>query len=107
MTVSDVSAVGDDVPPDRVVFAGAMPNPFNPRTHLEFVLPAEENVSLRVYDVSGRLVRDLAGGTFAAGRHRILWNGQDEAGRQAASGVYYARLVAGGESRIRMMTLVR
>jgi subtilisin family serine protease len=107
LTVTDVSAVAAGDLPPALVFNGAVPNPFNPTTHLEFALPEAAVVGLRIYDVSGRLVRDLGAGEFPAGRNRIRWDGTDGAGRQAASAVYYARLTVAGESRIKTMTLVR
>ena len=78
------------------------PNPFNPSTRLRFALEREGTVALAVYDARGRLVRDLGARTFPAGEHAVTWNGRDEAGRAAASGVYYVRLV-GGEGGNRLV----
>jgi flagellar hook assembly protein FlgD len=47
---------------------------------------------LRVYDVSGRLVRTLVDGRVEAGRHEVAWDGRDQGGRRTASGVYFYRL---------------
>ena len=63
--------------------------------------------SLRVYDVSGRLVRTLVDGALAAGDHEVLWRGRDDGGREVASGVYLYRLEADGVSESRPMVLVR
>ncbi len=106
LTVAAVSAVGDDLP-RTVTFTGAVPNPFNPATSIRFSLPRETNVSLRVYDVAGRLVRRLVDGPLPAGAHSFRWNGRTDEGRNAASGVYFARLQADGLDEIRGMTLVR
>lgn len=72
------------------------PNPFNPSTRLRFALTDEATVTLAVYDARGRLVRGLGARTWPAGEHAVAWDGRDEAGRGAASGVYYVRLVADG-----------
>ncbi|HPF69469.1 MAG TPA: FlgD immunoglobulin-like domain containing protein [Candidatus Krumholzibacteria bacterium] len=81
----------------RPVLLPAAPNPFNPRTELRFALPVPAEVTLRVYDVKGRLVRTLAEGEpFAAGAQAVAWDGRDAAGRAAASGVYVVRMEAGG-----------
>ena len=69
------------------------PNPFNPSTRLRFALERAGTVALAVYDARGRLVRDLGAQAWPAGEHAVTWNGRDEAGRAAASGVYYVRLV--------------
>ncbi|HOX27046.1 MAG TPA: FlgD immunoglobulin-like domain containing protein [Candidatus Krumholzibacteria bacterium] len=84
------------------------PNPFNPRTTLNFELARPGTVDLRVYDVAGRLVRVLrdAGAALPAGRHQVDWDGADDGGRRLPSGVYVARLVASGESTARTVTLV-
>jgi len=74
----------------------AWPNPFNPRTDLRFSLAATASGTLDVFDVSGRHLRRLAEGNFAAGEHRFAWDGTDEDGRGLPSGVYFARFA--GES---------
>ncbi|MBN2170655.1 MAG: carboxypeptidase regulatory-like domain-containing protein, partial [Candidatus Krumholzibacteriota bacterium] len=82
--------------PAAVILLGAVPNPFNPSTEIRFGLPADGPVTLRVFDVGGRLVRTLAAERpFAAGAHAVRWDGLDEAGRPASSGVYLYALEAG------------
>lgn len=71
----------------------AAPNPFNPQTTFRFSLDRASAVELRVYDVSGRLVRDFGLGTRPAGPVEVRWNGTDDAGRTVASGVYLVRMV--------------
>jgi hypothetical protein len=84
-----------------------VPNPFNPLTRIEFTLTERSYVSLGVYDVSGKLVRTLSGGNLNAGRHSALWNGEDESGICAVSGVYICRLDAGDFVATRKMVLLR
>ncbi|MBE0564426.1 MAG: hypothetical protein IH621_00585, partial [Krumholzibacteria bacterium] len=106
LTVSELAADEPRVP--RVLaFAGAVPNPFNPATELRFELPTEARVSLRVYDVAGRLVRTLTAGRLPAGPHAVRWDGRDDRGRGAASGTYVARLEVDGAPVARSMTLLR
>lgn len=86
----------------------ASPNPFNPLTTISYELASAESVSLRVFDLSGRLVRVLVSGeNLAEGRHEIIWNGRDDAGRQVVSGIYFYRLEAGTFIETRRMTLVK
>jgi hypothetical protein len=68
------------------------PNPFGAATRIRFALPAAGRAALRVFDVHGRLVRTLADGPFAAGRHDLEWNGRDDAGHPAPAGVFFVRL---------------
>jgi len=83
------------------------PNPFNPRTTVEFTLKRDAATSLRVYDAQGRLVRTLLSSYLAAGPHKVSWNGMDDTGRPSASGVYFLRLQAGGEYLSRTVNLLK
>jgi hypothetical protein len=65
------------------------PNPFNPMTTIAFHVPYESDVSIRVYDVSGRVVRTLVDGVTEAGRHAAVWDGRNDNGGHCGSGVYF------------------
>ncbi len=86
---------------------GARPNPFAGRTQVGFVLPADARASLRIYDVGGRLVRVLVEGPTPAGVHRVDWDGADDRGRAARSGIYFAKLTAGATNRTERILLLR
>ncbi len=92
-------------------FAAALrqntPNPFNPTTRISFVLPEASHVHLRIYDVTGREIRTLASGVFAAGEHTAAWDGADNDGTRVASGVYFYRLQAGEFTEVKKMVLLR
>jgi hypothetical protein len=94
-------------PAARLALSPAHPNPFNPSTQLRFTLSQAGPVTLEIFDLSGRRVASLAEGSVAAGAHVAVWDGTDEAGRPAASGMYLARLTATGESRTRKLLLLR
>jgi len=64
-------------------------------------------VSLRIYDVSGRLVRTLVDGPRTTGVHRVQWDGTDDRGRTARSGIYFAKLEAGTVKRSERVLLMR
>jgi hypothetical protein len=84
------------------------PNPFNPHTTIAFELPRQMTVSLHVFDVRGRLIRELIDGEiFSEGRHEVIWNGRDESGRKVASGTYFFRLEAGNDSETKRMVLAK
>ena len=107
LQVSSASAAPGGDLPRSVVFSGAVPNPFNPSTNLQFSLPADGRVELDVFDVSGRKVRALLVADLSAGLHDVPWNGRDDAGRNLASGAYYARLTVDGVSTVKSVSLVR
>ena len=83
--------MGDELPRGLALNQN-YPNPFNPATTISFSLAARGAVNLSVYDAAGHLVRTLVAESLAAGPHAILWDGQDESGRMAASGIYLYRL---------------
>ncbi len=89
------------------VLAVNVPNPFNPATTLPFTLYASGAVRLRVFDLRGRLVRTLLDASLPAGAHSVVWNGLDDAGRPAASGIYWCRLEGWGTAQSRALTMVR
>lgn len=84
------------------------PNPFNPRTVVAFDLARNAHVSVKIYDVAGRLVKVLESGRdFAAGLHQVTWNGSDNTGRTVASGVYHARVEDGESVMTKAMMLLK
>jgi FlgD Ig-like domain len=83
------------------------PNPFNPRTTVEFELPRSVAVTLDIYDVQGRRVKQLLNETMAAGPHSQAWNGRDAKNRQAPSGIYFYRFTAGDQRRQGKLTLLK
>ena len=77
-----------------------VPNPSRGQAELQYYLPTQSEVTLRIYSVSGREVLTIHDGApQAAGAHVARWDGLDETGRRAASGIYLCRLEVGGEAR--------
>jgi hypothetical protein len=89
----EVTAEGSEVPEGTRMVA-AVPNPFNPRTTLRFALAEASDISLRIFDVAGRQVREFRLQGLPAGWHETDWDGTDEADRRVASGSYLVRLEA-------------
>jgi hypothetical protein len=85
----------------------SVPNPFRDATTLAFELPHGARGEIRVFDASGRLVRQLPAAAAAAGRSSVAWDGTDDAGRDLPSGTYVYELRADGASVRSRMTLVR
>ncbi len=73
------------------------PNPFNPETTVQFSLPGDSKVDLRVYNVKGQLVRTLCNEVLPCGNHQIEWNGTDKSDKSVASGVYLINLNIDGK----------
>jgi len=99
---------GVDVPPtSHPFYAKNWPNPFNPITKIEFSLPREGHVSLKVYNVRGELVRTLVDENRPAGPQVVEWDGSNDRGHSVASGVYFYETRTAGKSTIQKMALVK
>ncbi len=83
------------------------PNPFNPTTTIKFDLPHKSTVSLRIYDQRGMLVRTLVNESMAPGTKSVVWDGKDNYGRQAHSGIYLYLIEADDFHATRKMTLLK
>lgn len=103
----DVASATLPEPPTTLALAPNRPNPFNPTTRIAFEIPAAARTRLEMFDVRGRLVRELLDARLGPGRHEIVWDGRDAAGRALGSGVYYARLTSGDAIRTRSMILLK
>ncbi len=98
--------------PEKSVLLQNYPNPFNPETWIPFHLSQEADVSVRIYNSVGRLVRSLALGHKEAGIYMdksrsAYWNGRNEAGEEVASGIYYYSITAGDFSATRKMIVTK
>ena len=104
----DMTAVLDEaIAPDTFALIGNYPNPFNASTEIRLQIAEAGPAALHVYDIQGRLVRRLWVGYWSAGAHQLSWDGRDEAGRPAATGVFLYRLESAGRTELRKMLLLR
>ena len=83
------------------------PNPFNPSTTIQYELPKVSDIKIIVYDILGRIVWNYQEATKSAGYHSILWNGLNQDGKQAASGVYLISLEAPEFRAVQKVVLIR
>ncbi len=84
------------------------PNPFNPSTTIRFDVPKEGRVSVRIYNLSGQLIRTLQDGVASVGTHKVVWDGKDNNGHEVTSGVYFYRLEAANTlSTTKRMTMLK
>ncbi|MBU0984374.1 MAG: T9SS type A sorting domain-containing protein, partial [candidate division Zixibacteria bacterium] len=97
----------DNLLPGSYRLAQNYPNPFNPSTVIDFEIPRQSAVTLIVYNVLGQQVATLAEQDLSAGVHSVTWDGRDDTGGAAASGVYFYRLQAGDFSAARKMILLQ
>lgn len=83
------------------------PNPFVRATTITYQLPAAGAVSLRVYNITGQLVRSLVSEVQNPGEHSVNWDGRDAGGRTVSAGVYHYRLVSGGQTQTRSLLYIK
>ncbi|MBN2413792.1 T9SS type A sorting domain-containing protein [candidate division KSB1 bacterium] len=105
--ITDVEGENNTVAPLIFALAQNYPNPFNNSTQFSFVLPRAENISFKIYDTNGRLVKNLTQGFYTSGIHKFHWNGTDELGKEVPSGIYFYQLQAGAQSLHKKLILVR
>jgi hypothetical protein len=84
-----------------------VPNPFNPVTQISFTLAEAGPARLEVFDARGRRLTVLAAGQMAEGHHSVQWDGRDDAGRTAASGIYFYRLQTEAGVQSKRMLLIK
>ncbi|MCX6641630.1 MAG: right-handed parallel beta-helix repeat-containing protein [bacterium] len=88
--------------PAQFSLSGAYPNPFNPTTNISYQLSANSHVCLKVYEVSGKLVKTLVDGWRDAGLHDVVFDGSN-----LASGMYICRFWAGDQASIQKLLLLK
>jgi len=95
--------------PKTFSLARNSPNPFNPSTAISYSVPEgkKARVTLKIFDLRGRLVCTLVDDEKEAGSYTAFWDGTDQAGRHVSSGVYLCRMQAGDFSKVRKMVLLK
>ena len=93
--------------PRVTILHGNSPNPFNPATTIRFDLARPGHVSLRIYDIGGRLVRTLVDEPLAHRHNEIRWDGADDSGRMVPTGLYVCRLTSEDGSATRKMMALK
>lgn len=105
--VADVCAIDGELEPTLGLNLRRAPEPCSSDTKIGFDLAKKTDVTVRILDVSGRLVRELESGELDAGPYTLSWDAKDRRGNDVPSGVYLVRLNAGGEIASTRLTLVR
>lgn len=82
------SYVESDIPLDFKL-SSAYPNPFNPTTSIEFSLPSDSHVSIKIYDMQAREIAALVDNQYTAGIHTVTWNADDY-----SSGIYFMKMMS-------------
>lgn len=104
----DTTDIEDDtVKPYVTELYQAYPNPFNPATNIGFSLADESEVSLKVYNIKGQLVKSLVDDNLPQGIHNIVWQGTNNKGMRVGSGVYFYRLSTSDYDKVRKVLMIK
>ena len=109
ITIYDPTVGVNDEPPviEAYQLMQNYPNPFNPTTQIRYALPAQEHVTINVYDVRGQRIATLVDAVQPAGWHAIEWTGQNLVGQQVSAGIYFYSIQVGAFSDLKKMVLVK
>ncbi|MFL3014118.1 MAG: FlgD immunoglobulin-like domain containing protein [Candidatus Neomarinimicrobiota bacterium] len=80
--------------PEKFSLKQNYPNPFNPKTTIRFSLPVDSNVELIIYDVNGKIVKEIINNNMETGSYKVVWDGTNKSGAGVGSGVYLYRIKA-------------
>ena len=83
------------------------PNPFNPSTTIRFALPEAGEVSVKIFNTRGQVIRTLVNSSYDAGIHNITWDAASDNGVRVASGIYFYQLVSQNFKQVRKMILMK
>jgi hypothetical protein len=96
------------ITPEQYRLSQNYPNPFNPNTTIEYTIPINRRVSVKIYNINGQLVRTLLNNEFVdAGTHKVMWNGKNSNGVAVSTGMYLYSLEWAGMRKVKSMTLLK
>ncbi len=101
------SVRGIELKPVKFALQQNYPNPFNPSTQIQYSLESSSHVVLEIYNLVGEKVRTLLSEIQNTGFQTVVWNGQDDAGKLVAGGVYFYKLEAGNSIQTKKMVLIK
>ena len=107
LNASSVLSVEGDAMPAVFVLYQNYPNPFNPITTLSYDLPEDAMVSIKIYDMMGRVVKNLVSSSQGAGYRSVIWNATDDQGQSVSAGVYIYTIQAGSFISTKKMLLLK
>jgi len=83
------------------------PNPFNPTTLIKFDVPKETNVKIVIYDILGRVVKNLVDENLKPGAYKVIWDGTDASGAKLPSGIYFYSMITENYINVKKMVLLK
>ena len=106
MPTTDVEEAVNSLPTEFSLSQN-FPNPFNPTTSIVFSLAKTGHVKISIYNMLGQKIQDLVNQKVIAGTHEVAWNGKDQSGKAASSGIYFYRMETDSHIAMKKMTLIK
>lgn len=111
LTFSNTTGIGGNEKEQALVSTFELfqnyPNPFNPTTRIEYQIASSGHVEIQVFSINGELVKTLTNAAQSAGKYSVNWNGTDNTGNPAASGIYIYRILHGNSLLSKKMLLLK
>ncbi len=103
------TGIEDEVVLEPLVTAllGNHPNPFNPETTISYSIQSDSRVVIEIYNIRGQHIKTLVDDYQNAGRYSVVWNGKDDRGRDAGSGIFFYRMKSGVFTSTRKMIMMK
>ncbi len=105
--IDGITDIEDIVQPELFQLHQNYPNPFNPLTTIKFNIPAPADVSLKIYNITGQMVKNLLSKRMPAGLHNVRWDGTNSSGMKVSSGTYIYTLKTGELTSSKKMVLLK
>ncbi|MBN1155172.1 hypothetical protein JXB12_09675 [candidate division KSB1 bacterium] len=102
-----LNPLNDAVGNDSFVLYNNFPNPFNPETTIQYAIPQQSRVLIRIYNLVGEQIITLVDTMKEPGEHRVIWNGKDQSGNRVPSGLYLYKLDCIGSTQTKKMLLLK
>ena len=106
-SANGVTGVDNETLPENFSVSQNYPNPFNPSTSIEYSIPEKGLVTIKIYDILGRVVNTLVNEKLNAGYYSTTWNSVDNTGMKVSSGIYFYRVVNGANVVTKKMMLIK
>jgi hypothetical protein len=97
----------DGLLPEEFALGQNYPNPFNPSTKFDMALPVKSHVAIDIFNVLGQKIKTLVDEEYPAGYYTVDWDGTTDAGRAAASGIYFYRMETENYSATKKLMLLK
>jgi hypothetical protein len=107
LVVSADDDLDDEIVPSDFALGNNYPNPFNPRTQIEYSIGSESHVTVAVYNILGQHISTIVDETKKPGEYMVEWDATDDSGEPVSTGIYVYRIQAGDFSDTKKMLLLR